>query len=395
MNKRILLYLVALSAFMGPFTQTIYTPLLPEVQADLHTTQFLINLTISVFTVMLALMQIVYGPLTDMKGRRVVLLPGMALYVLATLGCAFSPSISWLLVFRGLQAAGIATGSVVATTVIGDLFAGIERGRAMGTFQMMVSLGAVAGPLIGGYIGAHAGFHGVFWVLAGVGSALLLSIGLLLPETKSVESAGDRFSVKRFAVVLRDPTGMSVILLGFIQYYTFYNFLVFLPDILSRVYRLGIEAKSLVFLPLSLAIAIGSPIGGRLQERVEPRKSLILTSSLNVAAVVLFLLLSKVSLVLLVISIFLFGLCLGLSLPVQTTLLTGAFLRERATAIGVYNFFRYMGMAAGPMVGTLLYGSGNIPLLYGVAAVLFALTVWLASQRLRAGAGGVSPSGAK
>ncbi|MBL0387153.1 MFS transporter [Tumebacillus sp. ITR2] len=394
MNKRILLYLVALCAFMGPFTQTIYTPLLPEVQTELHTTQLLINLTISVFTVVLALMQIVYGPLTDLKGRRYVLLPGIALYVLATIGCAFSHSIYVLLVFRGFQAAGIATGSVVATTVIGDLFSGKERGRAMGTFQMMVSLGAVAGPLIGGYIGAQAGFNGVFWVLAGVGSALLMSIAFLLPETKSQESSGDRFTVKSFAVILRHPTGLSVILLGFIQYYTFYNFLVFLPDILSRYYSLGIEEKSLVFLPLSLAIAVGSFIGGRLQERIEPRRSLILTSSLNVASVVLFLLLAKLSLGLLILSIFLFGLCLGLSLPVQTTLLTASFVRERATAIGVYNFFRYMGMAAGPMVGTVLY-RGGVSVLYGVAAVLFALTVWLASRKLSGAAEGVSPSGAK
>ncbi|MGZ4164572.1 MAG: MFS transporter, partial [Tumebacillaceae bacterium] len=69
-------------------------------------------------------------------------------------------------------------------------------------------------------------------------------------------------------------------------------------------------------------------------------------------------------------------------LPVQTTLLTSAFTRERATAIGVYNFFRYLGMAAGPIVGSLLYTLGGIPLLFGFAAVLFAAVVLFARGRL-------------
>jgi predicted MFS family arabinose efflux permease len=389
LNKKILLYLVALCAFMGPFTQTIYTPLLPEVQAELGTSLFWVNASISVFTVVLALMQIVYGPLTDLKGRRFVLLPGIALYVLATVGCAFSPTIGWLLLFRALQAAGIATGSVVATTVIGDLFSGRERGRAMGTFQMMVSLGVVVGPLIGGYIGATTGFHGVFWVLSAVAAALWLAIARLLPETKS-EQAGARFSVRSFGKILSQPIGLSVILLGFVQYYTMYDFLVFLPDILSK-YGLGVEQKSLVFLPLSVAIVIGSFLGGRIQEKIEPRKSLILTAALNVVAVVMFLLVAQAALGLLLVAIALFGLFLGLSLPVQTTLLSGAFVQERATAMGVYNFFRYIGMGAGPMVGTVLY-RGGVVTLYGVAAVLFALTVFFAARMLRAG---VSPSAAK
>jgi multidrug resistance protein len=381
LNPRLIIFLVSFAAFLGPFTQTIYTPILPEIQSDFQTTQFLINLTISIFTIVLAGLQIVYGPLTDSKGRRKVLLPGIALYVLASIGCAYSQSIGMLLLCRAIQAAGIATGSVVATTVIGDLFEGKMRGRAMGTFQMLVALGPVVGPVVGGFVGANFGFHGVFWVLAATGLVMLLANWRYLPETKP-ELPAQRFQLRNFASILAEPTGSAVILLGFVQYYTFYNFLVFLPDILTKVYNFSAEKKGLLFLPMSLALVLGSFLGGRLQEKVEPRKSLILTTSLNVIAIVFFILVAKLSIYILIVAIAVFGLCLGLSLPVQTTLLTSAFTRERATAIGVYNFFRYIGMAAGPIVGSVLYAIGGIPLLFGFAAVVFAAVVLFARQRL-------------
>lgn len=380
MNIMLIVYVVALAAFFGPFTQTIYTPMLPEVQQQFHTSEFVVNLTISIFTLVLALMQIVYGPLTDTQGRRKVLLPSILVYVVASVGAALSPSIWLFLFFRALQAAGIAAGSVVATTVIGDLFEGKMRGRAMGTFQMLVTLGTVVGPVVGGFVGEFAGFHGVFWVLAGTGFLMWLANFRILPETKPVVSHAARFSLRDFTQVLAHPTGSAVVVLGFIQYYSIYQFLVFLPHLLSVFYGLSASEKGMVYLPLSAFLVMGSYLGGRLQEYADSRRFLITTTSLNVLAIVLFVFLSPVSLPLLMISIAIFGLCLGLSLPVQTTLLADAFHANRATAIGVYNFSRYLGMAVGPLVGTPLFKLGNrVEFLF--AALLFAASVGFALRQ--------------
>lgn len=384
MNKKFIVYLVSFAAFFGPFTQTIYTPMLPEIQQQFHTTEYVVNLTISIFTLVLALMQIVYGPLVDTRGRRKVLLPAILIYVGASIGAALSPSIGLLLLFRALQAFGMAAGSVVATTVIGDLFEGKMRGRAMGTFQMMVSLGPVVGPVVGGFVGEHTGFHGVFWVLA-VTALVMWSLNWrFLPETKPETSGGVRFSVRDFSDVLTKRTGSAVVVLGFVQYYTFYNFLVFLPAILSNFYRLSASQNGMVFLPMSLFVVVGSITGGRMQERFDSRKLLITTASLNVIATVLFVFLASISLAMLIVSISLFGLCLGMSLPVQTTLLTDAFQRNRATAIGVYNFFRYIGMAAGPMIGAVFFRLGN-RMEFVFAAVIFACVVVFAALQFSRG----------
>lgn len=380
MNKKSIVYIVSFAAFFGPFTQTIYTPLIPEVQQQFQTSEFVINLTISVFTFVLALMQIVYGPLVDQLGRRKVLLPGILIYIAASVGAAFAPSVGLLIFFRALQAVGIAAGSVVATTVIGDLFSGKQLGRSMGTFQMMVSLGPVAGPVIGGVVGELSGFHGVFWVLSATGLLMWFVNYRFLPETKTNDEQGSRVSLRDFGFILKHPIGSSVILLGFVQYFSFYHFLVFMPYLLEDFYHLSASEKGLVFLPMSLCIVVGTFLGGRLQERFNAKKFLLFSSSLNVGAILLFVLLSGLSLSILVACISLFGLCLGVSLPVQTTLLTLAFSRNRATAIGTYNFFRYLGMAAGPMIGSFFYEWGDrVEFIF--AAVLFGAIVLFAGRQ--------------
>jgi len=384
MSPRLLTFMVAFAAFLGPFTQTVYAPILPELGGALHTTPFLINLSISIFTLVLAFMQIVYGPLVDRSGRKRTLLAGLAIYIVASLGCFLADRIETLLAFRALQAVGIAAGAVVAVTVIGDRFEGAARGRAMGSFQMMVALGPVVGPVVGGFVGEHLDFHYVFLLLAIVGAAALLSNAIWLRE---IRPAGEprAFHPAQYLEVLGNRQGLAIMLLSFVQYYAFYNYLVFMPRVLDAVYGLSASEKGLVFLPLSVAVVIGSYVGGRLLGHWRPRPMLLVTALLNALSLLLFVAVAPLSLVALVVAVTAFGLFLGLSLPVQTSLLMDLYQHNRATAVGSYNFFRFMGMATGPVLGSWLFQDGNLGLLYGFAAAAFLLAVGNAQLRFRWG----------
>ncbi|MBA1276701.1 MULTISPECIES: MFS transporter [Pseudomonadaceae] len=383
MSPRLLTFMVAFAAFLGPFTQTVYAPILPELGAALETTPLMINLSISIFTFVLAFMQIVYGPLVDRRGRKRTLLVGLAIYVGASLGCFLAPNIEMLLLFRALQAVGIAAGAVVAVTVIGDRFEGAERGRAMGSFQMMVALGPVVGPVVGGFVGEHLDFHFVFLLLAVVGAAALLTNAIWLQETRPVGATPKAFHPADYLDVLRNHQGLAIMLLSFVQYYAFYNYLVFMPRVLDTSYGLSASEKGLVFLPLSIAVVIGSFAGGRLLGRWRARPTLLVTAGLNALSVLLFLAVAQWSLAALVVAVSAFGLFLGLSLPVQTSLLMDLYPHNRATAVGSYNFFRFMGMATGPVLGSWLFQHGNLGLLYGFAAAVFLLAVLHAQRRFR------------
>ncbi|CAB5533476.1 MFS transporter [Stutzerimonas stutzeri] len=384
MSPRLLTFMVAFAAFLGPFTQTVYAPILPELGGALRTTPFLINLSISIFTLVLAFMQIIYGPLVDRSGRKRTLLAGLAIYIVASLGCFLADCIETLLAFRALQAVGIAAGAVVAVTVIGDRFEGAARGRAMGSFQMMVALGPVVGPVVGGFVGEHLDFHYVFLLLALVGAAALLSNAIWLRETRP---AGEprAFHPAQYLEVLGNRQGLAIMLLSFVQYYAFYNYLVFMPRVLDAVYGLSASEKGLVFLPLSVAVVIGSYVGGRLLGHWRPRPMLLVTALLNALSLLLFVAVAPLSLVALVVAVTAFGLFLGLSLPVQTSLLMDLYQHNRATAVGGYNFFRFMGMATGPVLGSWLFQDGNLGLLYGFAAAAFLLAVGNAQLRFRWG----------
>lgn len=384
MSPRLLTFMVAFAAFLGPFTQTVYAPILPELGGALRTTPLLINLSISIFTLVLAFMQIIYGPLVDRSGRKRTLLAGLAIYIVASLGCFLADRIETLLAFRALQAVGIAAGAVVAVTVIGDRFEGAARGRAMGSFQMMVALGPVVGPVVGGFVGEHLDFHYVFLLLAIVGAAALLSNAIWLRETRP---AGEprAFHPAQYLEVLGNRQGLAIMLLSFVQYYAFYNYLVFMPRVLDAVYGLSASEKGLVFLPLSVAVVIGSYVGGRLLGHWRPRPMLLVTALLNALSLLLFVAVAPLSLVALVVAVTAFGLFLGLSLPVQTSLLMDLYQHNRATAVDSYNFFRFMGMATGPVLGSWLFQDGNLGLLYGFAAAAFLLAVGNAQLRFRWG----------
>ncbi len=112
-----ILYVVCMSALLGSFAQNIYTPILPMIQTSFHTSLYLVNLTVSLFTFVLAIMQLIYGPLIDTKGRKSVLIPSLIISTIGSIGCAFSPNIYLFLFFRAVQAIGIAAIPVVAATI--------------------------------------------------------------------------------------------------------------------------------------------------------------------------------------------------------------------------------------------------------------------------------------
>ena len=156
-----ILYVVCISALLGSFAQNIYTPILPMIQNSFHTSLYLVNVTVSLFTFVLAIMQLVYGPLIDTKGRKSVLIPSLVISTIGSIGCAFSAN-KHLFIFRAVQAIGIAAIPVVSATIIGDLFEGKERGEAMSLYQMLLALAPAMAPLIGGYLGSINGHLSVF-----------------------------------------------------------------------------------------------------------------------------------------------------------------------------------------------------------------------------------------
>ncbi|AMR01287.1 MFS transporter [Bacillus thuringiensis] len=377
-----ILYVVCMSALLGSFAQNIYTPILPIIQGSFHTSLYLVNVTVSLFTFVLAIMQLIYGPLIDTRGRKSVLIPSLIISTIGSIGCAFSANIYVFLFFRAVQAIGIAAIPVVAATIIGDLFEGKERGEAMSLYQMLLALAPAIGPLIGGYLGSINGHVSVFLFLSILG-ILLLTINIsLLPETKPTVSKQPQ-AKKNYWFILKNKTGFSITLIGFIQFCIYFCFLVFLPSILTNSFHLTASEIGLMFVPMSLSIMLGSYCYKFLQKRLTTKQALFITSFFNIICVTLFSFTYNINITFIIIVTSLYGFSMGLSMPTHTTLLTEEFVQERATAIGMYNFIRYLGMGTGPLIGGFLLFNQKYFWIFFLGAIMFLLVILYAMKMLR------------
>ena len=172
-------FLGALTA-LAPLSNDLLVPSLPLVAAGLGSSQGDIQLTMTAVLMGFAMGQLFYGPLSDRFGRRALLLPGLTLYVLASLLCGSSTDLPSLVVGRFLQGLGGAAGMVLARAIILDHWTGTEASRVLSWVAVIAFMTPVCAPLIGGYVASVTHWSLVFWLQAGVGAlCLLCGVGLL------------------------------------------------------------------------------------------------------------------------------------------------------------------------------------------------------------------------
>lgn len=173
------------------FAGNIYFPALPTIATDLATPIELITLTVTSYLVFQGLAPSLWGPISDTLGRRPAYLGTLALFVAACAALARIDSYPALLVLRCVQSAGSASTIAIGAGVIGDVAPRAERGSAMAVFQAGLLVPIGFGPVIGGALAGALGWHAIFVFLAAYGGAVLLMIGLALPETlRSVVADG-------------------------------------------------------------------------------------------------------------------------------------------------------------------------------------------------------------
>lgn len=381
LSKRAILYGISAAAFLGPFTQTIYTPSLPEMKAFFGVSTLLINLTISLFTLTLASINFIIGPIADTRGRRTVLLPGLLLFIGGSLICLLSKAYVPFLAGRVLQATGVGTGQVVAAAVIGDIYQPAERGHAMGTYQTLIYLGPVLGPVLGGLISAYFHWQWAFAVLIVFGAATFFYNRSVLIETLPKDTEPRKITAKTFKEVIFNKPAFSIILLGFSQFFGYYVFLVFLPGLLSTLYNVSGASEGFFFAPLTAAILVGTILGGRMQKKWRRTKIIVWTSfgiGFNVILLYATLAVGLLSLPVLELFLAMYGFLLGCSLPAQSTILVNLFKEQKATATGIYNFLRFMGASLGPVVGGLVverYGNLGLFAFLGVLILIASVLI--------------------
>src|SRR5919199_4936346 len=179
---KLVLIIGALSTF-GPLSMDLYLPALPSLTRDLGGSASQVQLTLTACLLGLATGQLVVGPMSDFLGRRRPLFVGVAAYSLASLLCAFAPSVPVLVVFRLIQGTAGAAGLVIAQAVVRDVYEGSDMARFLALTMLISGLAPIIGPVLGGQLLHFTSWRGAFVVLAVIGVILLAASALGLPET--------------------------------------------------------------------------------------------------------------------------------------------------------------------------------------------------------------------
>ncbi|KAI0479596.1 major facilitator superfamily domain-containing protein [Xylaria cf. heliscus] len=182
-RKTIILILISFSAFLSPVSSTSVLAATPEVASEYHTTGSIVNLVNALYLLFMGLSPIVWGPLSQVYGRRPISLITGAGFVVASIGTALAPNFGAFFFFR-LFTAFLGTSFLLnGAAVISDIYLPTERGKGTGWFMSGTLIGPAFGPFIGGLIVTYTSWRVIFWLQTGLAGIGTIGIYFLMPET--------------------------------------------------------------------------------------------------------------------------------------------------------------------------------------------------------------------
>ena len=260
-----LLTLVMIAA-VSPLAINLFVPSIPDIATDLGAPYATVQLGLSLYLVMTALLQLVCGPLSDIYGRRPVIYSGLVLFLIGTAMCIFATSVSVFLAGRIIQSAS-AAGMVLSRAIVRDVYPREKAASAMGYMVMGMAIAPMIGPAIGGLIAQLTDWRMTFVALGLFGAAAIVFGLVNLPETNRYRGAPLRDQVASYKALTRLPLFWLYACVAGLSSAAFFGFLGGGPAV-STIY-LGMTpfTYGLYFAFSALGYSVGNFLTGRFSER--------------------------------------------------------------------------------------------------------------------------------
>jgi MFS transporter, DHA1 family, multidrug resistance protein len=368
---RIVLVLGFLAA-LGPLTIDMYLPALPAITDDFSVTAAAVQLTLTGTLVGLALGQLLIGPLSDAVGRRVPLLAGIGVHLLASVLCVIAPNLATLGGLRLLQGLGAAAAAVVAMAMVRDLFSGFAAAKLFSRLMLVVGVAPILAPTIGGQTLQFTSWRGVFVVLVVAAAAILVATAVVLPETLSAErrrNGGIAGTVRDYGRLLTDRVYVGLILVAGLAMAALIAYVSGSSYVLQEGFGLTEQQFAYVFAGGAVGLIGATQLNVRLLRSWTPQQILAgaLVAGLGFGLVLLALAVTKV------------GGLLGILLPLWLVLAMVGLAMPNAPALALSRHGEAAGTAAA-LLGAVQFGVGALaaPLVgvLGVGAVAMAVVVF-------------------
>ena len=256
-----------LAAAVGTLALTMFIPSMPGMADAFGTSYATVQLALSLYLFVTAVVQLASGPLSDLYGRRPVMIGGMLLFVAGTVLCLVAPSIEWLLAGRVIQGAS-AVGLVLSRTVIRDLYEREKAASMIGYTVMAMAVAPMIGPWLGGLLDEVVGWTGTFYALLAVGVLTTALVYWDLDETNRTMGRPVREQIGAYRSLLTTPAYWIFVGTGSFVSAIFFGFLGGAPKLADAALGMSPASYGAWFAICAGGYAFGNFLSGRFTERV-------------------------------------------------------------------------------------------------------------------------------
>ncbi|MBK5526958.1 MFS transporter [Pseudomonas sp. TH06] len=264
---------------LGVFPLDVLLPSFPALAAHFQTTPADIALSISLFAVGIAFAQVLIGPLSDVIGRKGLLLAGMSVSMLGALGCVMTSDYTLFLIFRVVQAVGCGC-FVLSQALVQDLFEGEERDRLRILMVTASGIFISVSPLAGTFLQATLGWRGSFWVFTALAAVVLIKAWVLLDNSRPASSGARLGFIQSYRRVLGNFESVGYWLISAFAFACHFSFIVISPLIFMDQLQLAPYDFSLILLVYGAAYIVGGIAASVLNRRITPGRQIITGLSL-------------------------------------------------------------------------------------------------------------------
>lgn len=335
---------------LGPLSIDMYLPALPSIARELLTTESTVQLTVSGTVLGLGLGQLLVGPLSDAVGRRVPLITGTLISVIASVLCLFAPTVELLTVARVVQGLGASAGAVLALAVVRDLYTDRAAATLLSRLILVMGVSPVLAPTLGSAVLHWTQWRGVFAVLGALGLAIALFALRWLPETlprPRRQPLRWRATVRTYGSLLTDRSFVGLVVVAGLAMAGLFAFVAGGSFVFQGQFGLDQQQFGLLFGASAVWLIAATQLNARLMRRYEPYQVLVAASVCATGAgAVLFVMAATAT-----------GGLFGIAIPLWTVLFFAGLMLPNAPAVALNAHGETAGTAAS-LLGAVQFGVG-------------------------------------
>jgi DHA1 family bicyclomycin/chloramphenicol resistance-like MFS transporter len=384
-----LTFIVALLSMVGPFSIDAYLPSFPDIEATFGISRALLSQSLSGYLAAFAASTLLWGPLSDRFGRRLVVLGSLSLYVLASACCALADNATAFIVMRTLQGFAASGGMIAGRAMIRDAHDAESAHRAMSQVTLVFALAPAIAPVLGAWLHDHYGWRSVFWFLCVFG---VLLIGMTTYTRETLPSA-HRQSVQPLVVarvyvrtLQHRQFPLMALSLGF-AFAGIFLYIAGAPTVIYDFLGLGTDDFGVQFIPMVAGLMLGAFVSSRLSQRWTPVRIVSTGFGVLTAAVVLNLVQVawlEATILFTIGPLVIYAVGTAMIMPAITVLALDCFPHHRGTAASMQGFIQMLiNAAVAAFAVPALHTQRHCFVIGQVLFLSVALALWYVSFRRR------------